>query len=155
MGGLIGMDAVVNRPVGVSNNVAVVPISGIACNFTSNNSSFPSGAGGRVFNNNNKTNIAVAPITFLIVSSKRIAVGRVATFSGTTREIIGLIPRVFSGIASIIGGTGGRGRGTTSGSTTRCISTIPTRSIPSRGGWTVLRFRGGGSATYVFWGCNE
>ncbi len=108
LGTVIGTSIVANRPV-IIGSLALVPVSGITCNVTANNDSFTAGSRSNLFNNNDNTNIAISPVTFVIVGNDSIGVmpvcGRLAALRGT----VGVTPRVVSGTGRVFAGSGRSG----------------------------------------------
>lgn len=109
VGRVVSIGAVVNRPVASPSNALVVPISGMDCNFTTNNSSLPAGGrGGSYFNNNDNTNIAVRPITFLAICRNSMELISISERRNATSGLIGVVPSILGGMGKIFGGSGDR-----------------------------------------------
>lgn len=119
---VISISAVVNSPVR-ANGAALVPISGMSCNFADNNASLPSGRGTRLFNNNNNNNVAVSPITFVIVRGRGMEVVRVGGCSSSTSHTVTVVPRLISRVSRLVG-TGRRPTRTRRGTRWFCVTVM-------------------------------
>lgn len=99
----------VKSPMRAPSKDMVLAISGINFNFTTKKDRFvlskrSNRRGNRPFNNKDNNNISVAPVTFLVIGSRKIGVIRLSRDARLCRGVLSLTPRTISGVRRVFGG---------------------------------------------------
>ncbi len=99
---MIDVDSVIGKPITVSDNTTVIPVSKVSMGFVSGGSGFGKTAGGENFGGGAGGGVKISPIAFLVITDGNVRLISVSDSPNEVDKLFTKIPELIDQVSALI-----------------------------------------------------
>ncbi len=94
-------DTIVGKPITVSDNITIIPVSKVSFGFASGGSDFPSKSGTGAFGGGGGAGMSISPTAFIVIKDNDVRMMQISTKPNATDKAISMVPELVDKITAL------------------------------------------------------
>ena len=94
-------DTIIGKPVVVSNDITIIPVSKVSFGFASGGSDFPTKSGTAAFGGGGGAGMSISPTAFIVINGSDVRMLQISSKPDAADKAISMMPELIDKIAAL------------------------------------------------------